>query len=227
MIRTCLWTISVLAIVAAMSTTATCHSEEQASAAPSSTSRELIAERQEQLVSAVRKAKLLDDKSGDWPYFSNEALQSIAKRGALDMPLTEALLLDPGTSEEVKVLAARLLPCLSVSQYVDLLKLVWGRGAKGRISAPVLRALILPGAEWSTVLSLSHAKPEVREVLEQIEADPRSTQEVREAIQSVLSGEEAEFINAYNSPASPLPRWSCKRQVQIDQNIEILRRRVG
>lgn len=152
---------------------------------------------------------ILNDESGDWPYFSAPTAHAIYGRGEENASDTKRLLVDPAVSTEIKVLAARFSQCMSVQSLLGLIGYVSEEVKAGRVDPAVLRALVSPGAEWGTQLYLNHGDASVVRVLSSIASDPATDDQLKEAIDSILSGDQADYVRAYDQPNEPLPRMPC------------------
>jgi len=151
-----------------------------------------------------------DDGSGDWPYFHNEYVRREYRDSRDNLDEIKEVLIDNSESVEVQVLAARLTQCLSLDEYLSLLDFATARMNSGAIRPEVMEALIVPGVDWGTLISLSFRDERVLRELTETRNSNAASGRLRESIDSVLSGAQASYVQAHVEMGENLPRLRCE-----------------
>lgn len=163
----------------------------------------------EELRAIDMTARVYSDDSSNWPYFKNPRVVALYTNPSLHLDASLELWRRPDVPIDLKKLAARLLQCVSLAEYLALTEAAWLDVKRGLVPPEVLETLVAPGSDWGTQVELSYRDPTVARLLGRIAEDASSTEKLKATIAGILSGEAAEYVRAYDLPTEPLPRLSC------------------
>lgn len=162
------------------------------------------------LKSAESLARLANDGSSDGAYFNNPWIKAEYPRSLERLADIRAALADKELSVQEQRLAVRLAQCLPLDRYVELLRDAAAWHEKGELSKEVLDALVNPGSQWGTLLSVNWRDESVRALLTDIAQRKSTSQQTRDYIKSVLNGSDAKFIAEHKALGEKFPVLQCK-----------------
>jgi hypothetical protein len=162
------------------------------------------------LKSAESLARLADDGSSDGAYFNNPWIKTEYPRSLERLADIRAALVDKELSAQDQKLAVRLAQCLPLDRYVELLRDAVAWHEKGELRSEVLDALVNPGSQWGTLLSMNWRDGSVRALLTDIAQRKSTTPQTRDYIKTVLDGSDAKFIAEHREFGEKFPVLQCK-----------------
>lgn len=153
-------------------------------------------------------------ESPDGPLLDVPSIREVFRTPAPQEAEARAVIADPRASGDAKRVAALLMQCLPIDEYIDFVRFIFENVHENRCPDSVLSNAIFPGEDWGFVLAESHQRADVRELLLEIDASNVGGDAMRAKIKAILEGQTAAYLKHVRETGASVPAIGCAASAQ-------------